>query len=445
VTPHEFALQQLIDTCLITAQPLVRPGVQMTGNCQPGLPNAYSDSDKVKQILLNLLSNAAKFTHEGEIATSCSLQVAGGELGGASGELAGAQLVIAVTDTGIGMTEEQLAHVFEEFQQADSSTTRKYGGTGLGLAISRHLAQLLGGDLTATSAMGEGSTFTLTLPLRYGESERRHPAGKSPAVAASLDSPAVAGLQTAPLILAIDDNPDVIAIVQENLADAGYQVVGAASAAEGLAKAQALHPAAITLDIVLPDRDGWQVLHDLKADPGTRDIPVIMLSIVDNKAMGFRLGAADYLVKPLDNAALLATLARMAPIGDRPARLLVVDDDPNVQEMVGQLLEERPYALRSAADGIEALEKVKEEQPDAILLDLMMPRLDGFGVLAQLRQDPATSAIPVIILTAKTLTAAETAVLQASAQQVIQKQGLAGDELLKELRQVLPDGLHEIS
>jgi len=163
-----------------------------------------------------------------------------------------------------------------------------------------------------------------------------------------------------------------------------------------------------------------------------------MLTIVDNKAMGFQLGAADYLVKPLDSAALLKTLARMAPIGDRPKRLLVVDDDPHVHEMVGQLLEERPYVLQSAADGLEALQRVEEEKPDAILLDLMMPRLDGFGVLAQLRQDPATSAIPVIILTAKTLTAAETAVLQANAQQVIQKEGMAGEELLKELQQVLP-------
>jgi CheY-like chemotaxis protein len=238
--------------------------------------------------------------------------------------------------------------------------------------------------------------------------------------------------------LAIDDNPDVVAIVRENLADAGYQVVGASTAAEGLAKAQELRPSAITLDIVLPDRDGWQVLHDLKQDPATRDIPVIMLTIVDNKAMGFRLGAADYLVKPLDSAALLATLARMAPIGDRPARLLIVDDDPHVHEMVGQLLEERPYVLRSAADGVEALGQVEQEKPDAILLDLMMPRLDGFGVLSQLRQDASTSDIPVIILTSKMLTAAEKAVLQASAQQVIQKQGLASEELLQELKQVLP-------
>ena len=294
--------------------------------------------------------------------------------------------------------------------------------------------------MTASSVEGQGSTFTLLLPLRYGQQviptgRQDGTSSRQDAGGTSVDSPLQA--RHSPLILTIDDNPDVLAIVQENLSDAGYEVVGAASAAEGLAKAQTLRPSAITLDIVLPDRDGWQVLHDLKADPATREIPVIMLTIVDNKAMGFRLGAADYLVKPLDSAALLATLGRMAPIGDRPARLLVVDDDPNVHEMIGQLLEERPYVMRSAADGIEALAQVAQEKPDAILLDLMMPRLDGFGVLARLRGSAETSAIPVIILTAKILTAAETAVLQAGAQQVIQKQGLSDDSLLKELQQVL--------
>ena len=225
--------------------------------------------------------------------------------------------------------------------------------------------------------------------------------------------------------------------MKENLVDAGYEVVGAATAVEGLAKAQQLRPSAITLDIVLPDRDGWQVLHDLKLDPATQDIPVIMLTIVDNRAMGLQLGAADYLVKPLDSSALLATLSRLLPIGDRPARLLVVDDDPDVLEMIGQLLEERPYVVNTAVDGLDALEQIEQDKPDAILLDLMMPRLDGFGMLAQLRQNPATVDIPVIIITAKELTAAETAVLQTSAQQIIQKEGLAGEELLQQLQQIL--------
>ena len=331
-------------------------------------------------------------------------------------------------------------------------SVRNSGQDSLDIVNSRRLAQLLGGDLTAASVEGEGSTFTLSLPLQYGQQRIQAPLATpdSPLATpdsppATLDSPLTApdsprASRHSPLILAIDDNPDVVAILQENLADAGYEVLGALTAADGLAKAQELRPSAITLDIVLPDRDGWQVLHDLKANPATREIPVIMLTIVDNKAMGFRLGAADYLVKPMDSAALLATLARIAPIEERPARLLVVDDDPDVHDMVKQLLEERPYVVQSVADGLAALEQIEEDKPDAILLDLMMPRLDGFSTLAQLRQNQVTMDIPVIILTAKSLTAAETAVLQASAQQIVLKQGLASIELLEVLRHILESG-----
>lgn len=423
VTPSTFDAAKLVEVCVFTSQTLLNPGVEMVTEMDDALPAVTSDQDKIKQIILNLLSNAAKFTREGTITVRTQTR--------------DAFLVVDVVDTGIGIPADKLEAIFEEFQQADSSTTREYGGTGLGLSISRHLARLLGGELSASSMVGEGSTFTLMVPLRY-EVEEVQVRGK-----AAAQSP-VSTLQysptdrEAPLIVAIDDNPDVVAILRENLADAGYEVVGATTAAEGLARVKALRPSAITLDIILPDRDGWQVLHDLKVDPATRDIPVIMLTIVDNKAMGFQLGAADYLVKPLDSGALLASLARMAPIGDRPAQLLVVDDDPNVHEMVGQLLEERPYALSSAEDGLAALEQIQQNRPDAILLDLMMPRLDGFGLLAQLRQDPATMGIPVIVLTAKSLTAGETAVLQASAQQIIHKQGLRGKDLLAQLQKLLP-------
>jgi signal transduction histidine kinase/CheY-like chemotaxis protein len=423
VVPSKFSVAQLVEMCITTTTPLLRPGVTVQKRIDAHLPTIYSDQEKIKQILLNLLSNAAKFTHNGEITVTAVHEED--------------RLQLEVADTGIGMNLEQLSRVFEEFQQADSSTTREYGGTGLGLSISKHLAQLLGGDLTAASAAGEGSTFTLAVPVRYGrpdEAARRTTAATA-AVGAAED-----GVDSqAPLLLAIDDHPDVVEILRENLANAGYQVRGASTAAEGMKLARELRPAAITLDIILPDQDGWQVLHELKTDAVTRDIPVIVLTIVDRKPLGIDLGAADYLVKPINDEALLETLSRLVPPArdSGVARLLLVDDDPEVADMVGQLLEDHPFHLQVAHDGLEALEFIKRRPPDVILLDLLMPRLDGFQVLAQLRDDPALSAIPVLVLTAKSLSAKEANDLRQSAAQVLQKQGLAGEELIAELQKVL--------
>jgi CheY-like chemotaxis protein len=329
------------------------------------------------------------------------------------------------------MTEEALGRIFEEFQQADTSTTRQYGGTGLGLSISRSLARLLGGDIVVTSAVGTGSTFTLTVPQRHGE--KPTPAA-TPHSARDAASPTVTGK---PVVLSIDDDPDVLYLLQENLAEAGYQVIGAHTGDEGVAKARELKPYAITLDIMMPQKDGWQVLYDLKSDPATRDIPVIMLSIVDKKALGYRLGAADYLLKPLEAEAVLNALKRLAHLNGRAIkRLLVVDDDPYVHDLARQVLGEH-YQLDHAPDGVAALEAVQHQRPDAILLDLMMPRLDGFGVIELLQHNPEYGNIPIVVITAKTLTTEEAALLQQNVSHVIQKQGLAGETLLRELQSAL--------
>jgi CheY-like chemotaxis protein/anti-sigma regulatory factor (Ser/Thr protein kinase) len=374
------------------------------------------DVVRLRQVLYNLAGNAVKFTAEGSVTVTARRQ---------DGVVA-----LAVADTGIGIPQDKLEVIFEEFRQVDSSIARTYGGTGLGLSISRRLARLLGGDLTVQSTVSVGSTFTVTVPL-----------GADPAPPAlrstrplCCEKPADQPDAAEKVVLAIDDDPDVIYLLHENLAEAGYHVVGALSGREGLQKARELRPLAITLDILMPQQDGWQVLYELKADAITRAIPVIVLSIVDNKALGYRLGARDYLMKPFDRETILTALAQVPP---PQGCLLVVDDDPQVVDLVCQMLEGEPYEIISAADGQEALEVIAHRRPDMILLDLLMPRMGGFALIEQLQQAPLSQQIPVIVLTAKTLTAAEQALLEQNVRTVIQKRGLDRETLIRELRRLL--------
>jgi PAS domain S-box-containing protein len=420
VQPSTFDPAVLVEVCATTVQPMVKARVRLVRQIEQDLPQAYSDQDKLKQILLNLLSNAAKFTHEGQITLGAHRR--------------GEMLVVDVIDTGIGIPQEALERIFEEFQQADASTTRRYGGTGLGLSISRKLARLLGGDLMATSVEGVGSTFTLTIPLHYSG-----PLADDAASRSSFLTTRPQPMPRKPVLLAIDDDPDVIYLLRESLDEAGYLVVGATSGDEGVQKAQELRPFAITLDVSMPHKDGWQVLHELKAHPATQDIPVIMLTMVDKKALGYRLGVADYLVKPLDEETVLDALQRLSPAkGPTPCnRLLVVDDDPQVVDMVRQFLDESLCEVEAVTDGRAALEAVARQRPDIILLDLMMPRPDGLGVIEQLRQDPDYRDIPVVVLSARTLNAEERTLLEQSVSQVIRKQGLEAEVLIQELQKAL--------
>jgi PAS domain S-box-containing protein len=423
VLAASFGISALINLCANTAQPLLRPNVVLEKQVDESLTIIYSDQDKIRQIVLNLLSNAAKFTHEGKIILAANRD----------GE---ANLRISVTDTGIGISAEALPRIFKEFQQADNTTTRQYGGTGLGLTISRNLARLLGGDLTVESELGKGSTFALVIPMQYGYRPTSNP-GREPApVPETVQRPKPGSAKKR--ILVIDDDPDAVYLLQENLNQQEYDIIGTRNGQEGMHMAREQQPRAILLDIILPGADGWQVLHDLKEDPATANIPVILLTIVDKKALGFRLGAAAYLLKPLDPAAVRDALNRVIVPNDRPQKhVLVVDDDPNIADMLRQFLPESEFKLDSALDGIAGLQAIEANRPDIILLDIIMPRLDGFGVIENLRANPQTRDLPIIVISAKELTEAESARLKETVAFVMQKQGFQGEKLIQEINSAL--------
>ncbi|MCJ2122463.1 response regulator [Methylobacterium sp. J-077] len=417
VKASTFALEPTLDLCLRTVEPLVRSErVRLVKDVRDLPETVFTDQEKLKQILINLLSNAIKFTETGSVTLRA--------------RAVRDRITLAVSDTGIGIPDAALTVIFEEFQQVDNSASRAHSGTGLGLAISHRLARMLGGDVAVESREGEGSTFTLTIPQRVEGAIELQPGLQAPAPAA--DTAPRTGSR---LVLAIDDDPNVVYLLKENLSDAGYDVIGAPNGADGLRKARELQPRAITLDIMMPGTDGWQVLHALKTDPLTREIPVILISIVDQKELGFRLGASDYIVKPFERESLIGALGRAAPNSER---ILVVDDDPNVVDLVRQLMDTERCTIDWAPDGVAGLERIAQARPSVILLDLLMPVMDGLTFLDRLQADPVGRTIPVVVLTAASLNAADQGMLRERVRGLIDKQGLDRDALVREVRRALP-------
>jgi CheY-like chemotaxis protein/anti-sigma regulatory factor (Ser/Thr protein kinase) len=375
-----------------------------------------SDQDKLKQIIINLLSNALKFTEKGEVKLSAAVE--------------DASLKIAVSDTGVGIPADALDYIFDEFRQVDGSSTREHGGTGLGLSITKKLARILGGTIEASSVEGKGSTFTVIFPLV--QKDDKFPA-ETVAVKEEPHLPIKA--KDKKTLLAIDDDPNSLLLLKQNLEDEGYYVVGALSADEGIQKAAEIMPFAITLDILMPKKDGWEVLNHLKADPATRNIPVIVLSIIDNKELGFSLGAFDYLVKPLEKEAILSALQR---IPDIPAkRVLVVDDDPNAVDLLTQILQDEGYQVKGVCNGKEALRVLKGTPQDIIILDLLMPEMDGFEVIQTIKANASWKNIPIIVVTAKDLSDTDWEFLQHRVDRIIRKTGLSEQNLMNEVQDLL--------
>jgi CheY-like chemotaxis protein len=365
-----------------------------------------SDHTKVKQSLLNLLSNACKFTKEGRVALTIRRDPERSDM-----------LLFAVSDTGVGMTEAQQARLFEAFTQADSSTTRQYGGTGLGLVITRSFARMLGGDVSVRSAPGEGSTFTLSLPQMPLPAEPAESDAPAPD-AYPAGPPAVEARAT---VLLTDDEPASRRIIGAHLAREGYRVIYAQSGAEALELARRERPDAITLDIMMPQLDGWSVLQALKADPELAAIPVVLISITADRNLGFALGAAAVLSKPVDRAQLAAALREHCAIPDGEA-VLIVEDDAATRALSERTIERMGLRAASTANGQQALDWLEANPPPAlILLDLLMPVMDGFAFLRHLRARAAWRVIPVLVLTAKTLTAEEREALMATTQRIVGK------------------------
>jgi signal transduction histidine kinase/CheY-like chemotaxis protein len=402
---ESFPLAPLIEDVAKTIEPMAtKNGNRIVVDCPPNLGTIHADQIRSRQALLNLASNANKFTEKGTVTIAAQAQPT--------------EITVAVTDTGIGMTPEQMGKLFQEFSQADTSTTRKYGGTGLGLAISRHFCRMMGGDITVESTPGKGSTFTIRLPrIVQIEEERSEPVH------------AIAEDAEEPLILVVDDDATVRELVVRHLERAGFAAVAARGGQEGLRLVRELRPAAVTLDIMMPDLDGWTVLAAIKGDPALASIPVVLMSIVEEKKRGYALGAADYLVKPVDRSKLVETLTSIC--GSTAGRALLVDDDEVVRRSVRQALEPIGWNVTEAENGQVAVDALTAGRPDVIILDLMMPEMDGFEFMDELRGRPDWQEIPVVVITAKDLTEEDRNRLNGGVERIIQKSDR--DEMLRQL------------
>ncbi|MCH8047077.1 MAG: response regulator [Planctomycetes bacterium] len=390
------------------------------------LGKMHADEGRVRQVLVNLLSNASKFTEGGVITLRAERQSRDGV----------DWLVFRVLDTGIGMSDEQLGRLFQRFSQVSASKRLKQDGAGLGLALSRELCRLLGGDLTAESQLGSGSTFAAELPAQRPEKPAEP---RAPAAAPALQQPAplVDGSVRAVsdgAILVIDDEATVRDLMTRFLSKEGFQVVTAASGEEGLRMAKQINPAAITLDTVMPGIDGWGVLAALKADASTAHIPVVMVTMVDDQGQGYALGAADYLTKPVDWERLSAVL-RQLQCDPTAAPVLVVDDDADTRELISRMLHSAGWKSVTAENGRVALERIETQRPLLILLDLSMPEMDGYEFLRELRRRDPTGSIPVVIVTAADLSDEDRQRLSGSVQQIVGKGESFQSELAQAIRQ----------
>jgi signal transduction histidine kinase/DNA-binding response OmpR family regulator len=421
---ESFDITKLSQDVINTVQPVCgKNNNKITLNCAKDVGLMRSDLTKVQQSLFNLLSNASKFTHAGDIQLNITKEL----------NDAGEKIIsFKVSDTGIGMKPDQLKKLFRAFSQADNSTTRKYGGTGLGLAITKQFATMMNGEILVESEYGKGSTFTLNLPQIAQHFEDDVTSNFEESITPS----GIFNPHYTKTVLVIDDNHNDRRFLHRYLTGEGYNVALATNGQQGLQMALEIVPDLITLDVMMPEMDGWETLVRLKNNPKLSNIPVVMSSIIEDRHLAQTLGAADYLVKPVDKQRLVNVLDKHIGRSEQ-GYILVVEDDESSREMLCRMLVKEGWNIQSAANGLKAIECIKAEQPLVILLDLMMPEMDGFEVIKTIRQNPNWYDIPIIVVTAMDLTTVEHGLLTEQVTNVFQKGKYNKQQLITEVQSLI--------
>jgi signal transduction histidine kinase/CheY-like chemotaxis protein len=416
VNPKLFALPLTLENIIEGIMPIAgEKNIEINQNIPDDIPVIESDEVRLSQILQNLLANAVKFTNAGSVTVSVTCN--------------GKNVFVRIEDTGIGISEKDLPYIFDEFRQADGTSSRRHEGTGLGLAIARKAARILGGDITVTSVPEKGSVFTLTLPVVWQ--------GKAPVYEPIVARQPLKVRPARKTILVVDDEPEMAAMISGYLLREGYNTLTATSGAEALKLAAWERPFAITLDVIMPDMDGWETLQNLKKNPDTRDIPVIIVSISEGRETGFALGAMGYVTKPVSGKQLVSEIQKIGKPQTRS--IMIVDDNKTDRQEIRRIVEEEGLKTIEAENGAACLELIEKEIPDILILDLMMPEPDGFAVLEQIRVNPETRELPVIVVTAKDLTEEDRKRLRGNASSVLEKSAVKSETLLEEIKRILID------
>ena len=415
IYPERFSIRAVVESVCTVMRGMTRDHVPtFIIEVPDDVPPLEADLAKFKQVLFNLLSNAIKFS-----PPQLPITISARHIGPTPEE---GTITVSVRDEGIGIDPKHHEVIFEEFRQVDGTARREFGGTGLGLALVKKFIELQGGYVTVQSAPGKGSIFAFTLPVH------------SRAAVVSRAPEAEAPQAITERVLVIEDDAHAYELISSALGSAGYLAVRARHGDEALKIARESRPVAVTLDLVLPGLDGWEVLKRLKGDPATRDIPVVIISMIENRELGVALGADDYFVKPVDRERLLNRIHQLTR-NSRP-RLLLIDDDANLHKLLDEQLARLGYTIESAFAGESGVKAARQSSPDVIILDLMMPGMSGFEVAGALKEWPETANIPIVVLTSKEISADDRRELQSKVTSFVQKGKSAREQLVTEIRRL---------